>query len=64
MGGTKIYDVRIILALGLALLLGAGAIMLLYTMPVIRYCLLAVLLGLGVWKRKFVMDLLKKMKNK
>lgn len=64
MDGAKIYDVRIILALGLGLLLGAGAIMLLYTMPVIRYCLLAVLLGVGIWKRKFIMDLLKKMKNK
>lgn len=65
MDGAKIYDVRIILALGIVLLMGAGAIMLLYTMPAaIRYCLLAVLLGVGAWKRKFIMDLLKKMKNK
>ena len=63
MNGTKIYDVRIILALGLFLLLGAAAIMLLYTRPVIRYCLLAVLLGVAIWKRKFLMDLLSKMKN-
>ena len=63
MNGTKIYDVRIILALGLFLLLGAAAIMLLYTRPVIRYCLLAVLLGVAIWKRKFLMDLLSKMKK-
>lgn len=63
MNGTKIYDVRIILALGMALLLGAAAIMLLYTRPVIRYCLLAVLLGVAIWKRKFLMDLLSKMKK-
>lgn len=64
MNGTKIYDVRIILALGLVLLAAAALIMLLYTKPVIRYCLLAVLLVLGVWKRKFLIDTLKKMKNK
>ena len=63
MNGTKIYDVRIILALGLFLLLGAAAIMLLYTRPVIRYCLLAVLLGVAIWKRKFLMDMLSKMKK-
>lgn len=63
MNGTKIYDVRIILALGLFLLVGAAAVMLLYTKPIIRYCLLAVLLGVAIWKRKFLMDLLKKMKK-
>ena len=63
MNGTKVYDVRIILALGVALLLGAAAIMLLYTKPIIRYCLLAVLLGVAIWKRKFLMDLLSKMKK-
>ena len=63
MNGTKIYDVRIILALGLFLLVGAAAVMLLYTKPIIRYCLLAVLLGIAIWKRKFLVDLLKKMKK-
>lgn len=64
MNGAKIYDVRIILALGLALLVGAAAITLLYTRPVIRYVLLVLLLGVAVWKRKFLLDLLNKLKNK
>ena len=64
MDGAKIYDVRIILALGISLLVGAAGVMVLYTRPVIRYALLAVLLVLAIWKRKFIMDLLKKMKNK
>ena len=64
MDGVKIYDVRIIRALGISLLVGAAGVMVLYTKPVSRYALLAVLLVLAIWKRKFIMDLLKKMKNK
>lgn len=64
MNGEKIYDARIILAIGLALLLGAAVIMLLYTMPVIRYGLLAVLLAGMLWKRKALVSLIQMLRSK
>ena len=64
MGGTKVYNVKIILALGLGLLLCAFAIMLLYETTWIRYGLVAVI-GLGLfWKRKTIISMIGTLKSK
>lgn len=64
MEGTKIYDIKIIIVLGAALLAGAALIMLFYTRPVIRYSLLIVLIVGCVWKRRTLLNVIHTIKNK
>lgn len=64
MGGSAIYNAKIILALGAALLIGAALIMLLYNWPVIRYGLLGVLVIAAIWKRKSLMNMVQMMRGK
>ena len=64
MDGAVVYDVKIILALGAALLLCSFLVMLLYPMPIVRYGILAVLAAGVVWKRKTLFDLLQTIKSK
>lgn len=63
MNGAKIYDAKIIVALGAALLLGAAVITVFYEMAAVRYGLLAVLAVVAVWKRKTIIGLLRAMKK-
>lgn len=61
--GYKLYDPKIIVALGAALLVGAAVTMLLYKTALIRYGLLLVLCAAAFWKRKAIMGLVKAMKK-
>lgn len=61
---TKIYDPKIIVALGAALLGGAAVTMLLYNTVLIRYGLLLVMGVVAVWKREKIIGLVKTMKMK
>ena len=61
---AKIYNSKIIVGLGVCLMAGAAATMLLYKTVLIRYGLLLVLGALAVWKRKKIAGLLKTMKMK
>ena len=64
MGGVKIYDIWIILALGVGLLVCAFAIMLLYETIWIRYGLVVAIGTILIWKRKTLLSLLHTMKGK
>lgn len=64
LANEKIYDARIIIALGAALLLGAAVIMLFYNMPAVRYGLLIILAIILIWKRKVLFSMLRMIKNK
>ena len=61
--GYKLYDPKIIAALGAALLVGAAVTMLLYKTALIRCGLLLVLCAAAFWKRKAIMGLVKAMKK-
>ena len=64
LANAKIYDARIIIALGAALLLGAAVIMLFYNMPAVRYGLLIILAIILIWKRKVLFSMLRMIQNK
>lgn len=64
MGGTKVYNVKIILAMGLGLLVCAFAIMLLYETTWVRYGIVAVILAAVIWKRNAILSLLRTLKSK
>lgn len=64
MNGEKIYDARIIVAIGAALVLAAAVIMVFYTMPIIRYGILAAVLIAMVWKRKALLGVIQMLRNK
>lgn len=64
MDGIKVYDLRIILALGMGLLVSAFALMFLYELPLLRYGLLVLLFGLAAWKRKAILQLLHTLRSK
>ena len=64
LANEKIYDARIIIALGAALLLGAAVIMLFYNMAAVRYGLLIILTIIVIWKRKALLGMLQMIQNK
>lgn len=64
LANEKIYDARIIIALGAALLLGAAVIMLFYNMAAVRYGLLIILIIIVIWKRKALLGMLQMIQNK
>ena len=64
MNGAVIYDARIIIGIGAALVMGAAVIMLFYTKPLIRYGLLAAVLIGMVLKRKALLGVIQVLRNK
>ncbi len=64
LGKVKIYDTKVIVVLGLALLAGAAVAMALYNTILIRYGLLLAMCLIAFWKRKKIMGLLKTIKTK
>lgn len=64
MNGAVIYDARIIIGIGAALVMGAAVIMLFYTKPLIRYGLLAAVLIGMVLKRKALLGVIQMLRNK
>ena len=60
----KLYDPKIIVVLGAALLVGAGVTMLLYDWLLVRYGLIFIMGAIALWKRKDIMGLIKTMKMK
>jgi len=62
-GGQKIYDVRIIIAIGVGLIAVSAVGMLLYNMAVIRYCVLLCLCVVAIWKRRVFTDIMQRMKQ-
>lgn len=59
-----IYDVKLIIAIGAALLMSAGVVMLFYKMLLVRYGLLLLLIVMTVMNRDKLMSLLRMLKNK
>jgi O-antigen/teichoic acid export membrane protein len=51
MNREKIYDLKIILVIGIGLLLASAIVMLLYPMPILRYVLITLMILIGVIKR-------------
>ena len=51
MNREKIYDLKIILIIGIGLLLASAIVMLLYPMPILRYVLITLMILIGVIKR-------------
>lgn len=64
MDGYRVYDARLIIAIGAGLIVLSMLIMLLYNTVVIRYALLGCLSILGIVKRKAIISLLGKMKQR
>lgn len=64
MDGAVIYDVRIILALGLGLLVCSLLMMLFYEMPLFRYGMLSVFAAVALWKRKTLIALIRTLRRK
>lgn len=64
MNGYKVYNAQIIVALGMGLLILAALIMMLYNTVLIRYVLLLSLGVLAIVKRKFLISLFKRMKQR
>lgn len=58
MGGTRVYNPLIIIAIGAALVVGSALMMLLYGYPVVRYIILASALVAGVIFSKRITKLL------
>ena len=52
MNGEKVYDLKIILMIGCGLLVASGVIMLFYPHPIVRYSLIAIIIGVGFIKRE------------
>ncbi len=64
MANEKIYDARIIIALGAALLIGAAVIMLFYKMPAVRYGMLIIIAAIVIWKKDVLLGMLQLFKGK
>ena len=62
--GVRVYDARIIIAIGIGLIAVSAVGMLLYKTVVIRYCVLLCLCVLAIWKRRGFTDIMKKLKQK
>lgn len=64
MNGAVIYDARIMIGIGAALVLGAAVIMLFYTRPWIRYVLFAAIVIGMIIKRKTLLGVLQMLRTK
>ena len=62
--GCRVYDPRLIIAIGAGLILLSLLIMVLYNTVIIRYVLLGALGILGILKRKEIIGLIGKMKQR
>lgn len=61
---TRIYNAKVIIGLGIGLLAGAAATMLLYRTVLVRYGLLLVICAVALWKRKAIAELIRTMRRK
>ena len=64
LGSIAIYDVRIIISLGVCLLLGAAVAMAMYQTVVLRYALVLFLSVVLIWQRRKLLALFQQLRKK